>query len=203
MSPRVVAFLIAVFVILCAEAPKYEHLNPNNTKCEEDMAIDGKLRDSPFGKDELRNAIEDALRKVNLYSEGLTVLLMGTAATESEFGLVNKQNNGGPARGIFQMEPVTHDGIWSAYLKFRPDLARAIEAEIPAGMTRLQALEESVPYQAIMAGVLYQWRAKSFPASGDVAGLASTWKRYWNTPKGKGTEAKFVEKFNEYCVAAR
>jgi hypothetical protein len=30
--------------------------------------------------------------------------------------------------------------------------------------------------------------------------LAALWKRYYNTPKGKGPPEKFVEKFKEFCM---
>ena len=46
-----------------------------------------------------------------LYSEAAVELLMGTAASESALGFNLVQVNG-PALGIFQMEPTTHDDVW-------------------------------------------------------------------------------------------
>src|SRR5260221_162978 len=54
-------------------------------------------------------------------------LLLGTALQES--GLTYRvQLGGGPARGLFQMEPNTHDDIWDNFLKYRVPLATAVRA---------------------------------------------------------------------------
>ena len=59
----------------------------------------------------LRNLITSVLKELNLHSDNAVNLLMGTAAQESHLGKYRKQIGGGPALGIFQMEPATFNDI--------------------------------------------------------------------------------------------
>jgi len=36
------------------------------------------------------------------------------------------------------------------------------------------------------------------PDAGDLGGLARYWKRYFNTPKGAGTAAGFIESYRRF-----
>ena len=60
-------------------------------------------------KEHLREMIQFVLMKYDLYSRNAEELLMLTAACESNLGHYFKQLGGGPALGIFQVEPATYD----------------------------------------------------------------------------------------------
>ena len=62
--------------------------------------------------------VKPALEAIGYYSPAAEALIMGTAAQESHLKYV-KQLGDGPALGLFQMEPATHDDIWANYLRFR------------------------------------------------------------------------------------
>ena len=51
--------------------------------------------------------------------------LLGTARVESD--LRHRRQIGGPALGLFQMEPATHNDIWESYLKYRAQLAERVQ----------------------------------------------------------------------------
>jgi len=125
-----------------------------------------------------------------------TELLLGTALQES--GLTHRvQLGGGPARGLFQMEPNTHDDIWANFLKFRPPLAQKVAKFIDGKTPNSQFLTNNDLYAAAMTRVHYlrmgQFVGKmSIPPTGDIAGMAHYWKEFYNTEQGAGSPAQFV-----------
>ena len=56
-----------------------------------------------------------------------------------------------------------------------------------------QALVVSLDYAAAMTRYHYRRVPQALPRTGDWAGLAAYYKRYYNTPAGKGSEVKFLE----------
>jgi hypothetical protein len=122
-------------------------------------------------------------------------LLLGTALQES--GLIyRRQLHNGPALGLFQMEPATHDDIWVNFLTYHPAIAKILRGLAP-GAPAAGLLETEDAYAAAMCRVHY-WRMgqivgqKPLPAAGDLAGMATYWKRFYNTPAGGGNEAEFI-----------
>lgn len=125
-----------------------------------------------------------------------TELLLGTALQES--GLVHRvQLGGGPARGLFQMEPNTHDDIWQNFLKFRPPLAQKVGAFLGGSSPNSQLLTDNDQYAAAMTRVHYYRMGQivgrtPIPGSGDIPGMAAYWKAFYNTGQGAGAPAQFV-----------
>ena len=67
------------------------------------------------------SVIKPTLEKMGLWSESAESLILGTAIQESRLKY-RKQIGGGPALGLFQMEPFTHDSIRNDYLDYRKEL---------------------------------------------------------------------------------
>ena len=97
------------------------------------------------------------------------------------------------------MEPLTHDDIWNNYLKYHPELGKAIiDLMKPADdENKLLALEQNDRYACAMARAHYARVSKPLPKAGDVDAMAQYWKRYYNTKGGKGDEDKYREKWNK------
>lgn len=123
--------------------------------------------------------------------------LLGTCAQESKMGTFVKQING-PALGIFQMEPATHNDIWENYLKYRPKLAEKIKA---IGSPKNLTLILNPKYATAMARVQYLRVAEAPPAATDIRGMAYYYKKYYNTPLGKATIEQFMENYKRYVTA--
>jgi hypothetical protein len=125
-----------------------------------------------------------------------TELLLGTALQESN--LVHRvQLGGGPARGLFQMEPNTHDDIWANFLKFRPALAEKIGPFLDGAAPNSQLLTNNDKYAAAMARIQYHRMGRvvgkaAIPERGDIPGMADYWKKFYNTERGAGSRAQFV-----------
>ena len=58
-----------------------------------------------------------ALQVVELYQPESVELVLGTCIQESHLQYL-KQLGGGPALGVIQMEPATHEDIWDNWLLF-------------------------------------------------------------------------------------
>ena len=65
--------------------------------------------------------IRPALEKLSLWSLSAEELVLGTAIVESGLTYL-KQHGDGPALGLWQVEPATHDDLYTNFLNFRPEL---------------------------------------------------------------------------------
>lgn len=139
--------------------------------------------------------IVPALKSVALHSEAAVELLLGTALQESRLQYL-KQLGTGPALGLFQMEPATHDDIWTNYLAYRPELAARV-ARL-AHVRNAGALATDLLYAAAMCRVFYRRIKDPLPAAGDVPGQAAYWKEHYNTYLGAGTEDEYIENWNAH-----
>jgi hypothetical protein len=129
-----------------------------------------------------------------LGGEAAVQLLLATAVHESG-GLVHRrQLSGGPALGLYQMEPATHDDIWMNFLSSREDLDSAMRSMFtPAeGVLEASLMEIDDGYATAMARVHYLRARAVLPPAGDLDKIAAYWKRNYNTPAGRGTPEAFI-----------
>jgi len=136
--------------------------------------------------------VRPVLRELDAYSEHAEMLLLGTAAQESSFELIH-QVGGGPAMGLWQMEPATHSDIVNKYLKYRPELAaKVFRASGCAGLD-CNNLIKNLSYACAMARVHYLRVKEPLPV--DLEGQAAYYKQHYNTPGGKGTAKQYIQNF--------
>lgn len=151
-----------------------------------------------FNKDQFKIMIVDVLAEFECYSYDAVNLLLGTAAQESAFGTYLFQLGGGPACGVFQMEPATERDIWLNFLNYRDILTKRIDKICHVNGPSAFALRTNLAYQIIMTRCHYL-RVKA-PIPGDLLGYAKYWKNHYNTIKGKGTEEEFVHNYKKYVL---
>lgn len=142
--------------------------------------------------------VRPTITALGLWSPAAENILMGTAAHESGGWTFTRQHPAGPARGFFQMEPDTLDDLFASVVRHRPHIRDKLLA-IQAPSPQPDRLVFDAAYACAMARVQY-WRfPEKLPGADDLDGLAAYWKRYWNTPGGKGTPEQFVEAYQEHC----
>ncbi len=138
--------------------------------------------------------IVPALDQMGLNQPGASFLLLGTALVESDLRYLRQQSDG-PALGVFQMEPDTHDDLWLWLLEYTRDreLAPAISrlaAQWPPGAMQMVG---NLTYATVMARCLYRRRPEPLPfPSNDLPALALYWKKHYNTFQSEQTQA-YVE----------
>jgi hypothetical protein len=140
-----------------------------------------------------------------MWSESAENLLLGTAAQESLMGTYLVQLGGGPALGIYQMEPATEKDCWDNFILHRNEL-RLIMNDISTNTTNGELFESELTwnlvYATAMARIKYYRDPEPLPAADDIPGLAAYWKRVFNTNLGKGTEAEFIDNYHTYVTQA-
>ena len=128
-------------------------------------------------------------------------LLLGTALAES--GLMHlKQLGGGPALGFYQMEPATYRDIFINYItrkKYLQDIVGEL-GPMPS-WTQLHNGENFMitdfNFATIMARIHY-WRvSEPLPEDESPIELATYYKKYYNTSKGKADIEKSIPHFEK------
>ena len=132
-------------------------------------------------------------------SEAAENLLVGTALQESDLTYL-KQIGGGPALSIMQVEPATHDDVWTNYLAYRNDLAKVVKTLAAGSQGTSDQLPWNMGYAVAIARLVF-WRVPdALPAADDIEGLGAFWKAHYNTAGGAGTAAEWVQKYNQYAT---
>ncbi|WP_051340940.1 hypothetical protein [Azospirillum halopraeferens] len=119
-------------------------------------------------------------------------LVLGTAAVESRLRAL-RQIGGGPALGLWQMEPATHEDIWANFLRYRAKLGERIlmlRGECPP---KERQLVTNLAYGAAMCRAHYYRRPEPLPAAGDVLAQGFYWKAHYNTHLGAGKPGDYVD----------
>lgn len=132
-----------------------------------------------------------SLNQLSLYSTPAAKLIMGTVMQESRFRYLVQLGNG-PALGLAQMEPRTHDDIWDNYLKYREGLADPILRHLGSRTAQPDArrMVWDLKYSAMMCRIHYRRVPSKLPT--DPPGFAAYWKQHYNTRHGAGTVHEFL-----------
>ena len=146
-----------------------------------------------FNVDQLREyVIRPALDGLGKWSPQAENLLLLTAAAESSLGTYVRQRGRGPALGIYQMEPSTHDDIWENWLRYKPDMADRIldTCGISRDECRAERLVWDLRYATCMTRCHYLRVRHTIPGPQNWPALAEYWKDHYNTRLGAGTPEK-------------
>ncbi|MBF0439776.1 MAG: hypothetical protein HQL93_11725 [Magnetococcales bacterium] len=142
------------------------------------------------------NVIRPALELLHMESPTAEALMLGTAAQESRMGQYLRQVGGGPALGVFQMEPATYQDIWRNFIETHPEILQLLATRWPVKPPPEQMVTDLL-LAAVMCRLHYRRVKAALPQADDLAGLANYWKRYYNTPKGAGTESEFIRNWQQ------
>ncbi len=148
----------------------------------------------------LEYIVRPTLIELGMHSLAAERLVMGTITQESN-AMYIKQMANGPALGLAQMEPATHDDIWKNFLKYKPSIAQSITRLASLGSIQSTGIPDSkelisnISYAVAMCRAHYYRRPEPLPNADDIEALGKYWKQHYNTHKGKGTASEFVERF--------
>ena len=153
-------------------------------------------------KEQLAQTIEAVQERLSIVPKGSAdhvALLMETSAVESSRGYIVRQV-GGPARGIFQMEPTT-ERCMRSWLK---DNFPRVHDEVMAFYDKKKSPDwnrtHNVPYNVAMS-TAYYWRRMGDSLAENITTLedrAKVWKTHYNTYLGKGSIAGYIRKAEKY-----
>jgi hypothetical protein len=144
--------------------------------------------------------IAPTLIYLQLHSTVAEKLLLGTALAESSVnGQTYLKQIQGPALGIYQIEPATHDDLWKNFLAFHHPLELRVRGLlVQAGLAEKEPqLIWNLAYATAIARLVY-YRKKAVLPPDDLQAIAQYWKRHYNTRLGAGTVAGFINKAGFY-----
>lgn len=141
--------------------------------------------------------IRPALDAVGLWSDAAGQLLLGTALQES--GLCHRrQIGGGPALGLFQIEPATYQDQYDNYLRYpgHTDLLRKVL--LVAERTEWPEPEWLVchdRFSAVIARIKYLRDNQPLPSVNDIPAMATMYVRVYNAG-GAATTQQFIDNWH-------
>lgn len=145
--------------------------------------------------------VRPTLKQLGAHTRAAEQLVMGTIYQESR-AIYLKQLGKGPALGIIQMEPATHNDIWENYLRYKPDFSERVVALATTHnqQSGLIAVNENdlignLAYAVAMCRAHYRRVREALPLADDIHALGVYWKKYYNTYKGAGSVDEFVKNF--------
>jgi hypothetical protein len=142
----------------------------------------------------LKYVIRPVLKDLDLWSVEAEQLVLGTACQESKCGEYLVQLGGGPALGIYQMEPATHDDIWKNFLNYKVDLIDRLAAFYINGISK--ELIGNLYYATAMCRIHYLRVPEKIPVG--LHPQAAYWKKYYNTPLGAGTVNEYINSWERF-----
>ena len=140
-----------------------------------------------------------------LNNEVGVVLMMGTAAQETDLGYYLKQHPIGPGKGPWSVEDTTHEDVWR-YLS-RPSNKGLREAVLSFARDKTlnphpphDELIDNLAYSCAIARVKYWMVPAKLPASVDLHAIGAYWDKYYNANARYGTVDEFVASYREFVL---
>lgn len=140
--------------------------------------------------------VRPALQEIGLWSEVAELLVLGTAAVESQFRWL-KQKGTGPALGLYQMEPKTHSWLIFSFIPHHFEYGSLVEGLTYSHFDN-QRLIYDLKYATQMCRIKYYSSPLPLPTSVDPMELGKYWKKIYNTEQGEGTVERFVKYYLHY-----
>jgi len=149
---------------------------------------------------QIRKLVKDTLERMGMWSAEAEELVFLTGMVESGYDYIY-QIGSGIARSFWQVESATAKDCIDNYLSYRKKkLNKVSEVMHIESDTLLSMSDEDLKHLLwgnIVAGIVFcrikYWRVpKKIPM--DLDGMASYWKKYYNTEGGAGTVSHFLEK---------
>ena len=164
---------------------------------EQGLLVDKQETTQVMHKQQFRTlVIEPVLKEMGMYSEEAVRLLLMIMAHESRQGYYIKQTVG-PAVGVYQMEPATHDDIRQFLM--RKLLIDKVDYYRMRGayLTAAQEMAGNMYYATAMARAFFLRFPEALPKGSD-AELAAYAKKRWNTSAGKATADDYLKAYQAW-----
>ncbi len=143
--------------------------------------------------------VRPALHDLGMYSDDAVALLVFTCAAESNGGTYLKQIRG-PALGIYQMEPETHNDIWQNYIiRSNKTLLTVMINNFGCGrQPDEERLIYDLRYATALARIHYARIPTRLPNAEDTAGIWRYYKQHYNTMDGKADPKRAMTAYQAF-----
>jgi hypothetical protein len=159
-----------------------------------------------FDRHQFKEFIEVILKDNDLYSAEAVDLLMLTAAVETNLGTYLRQvGKGGKGLGVYQCEMDTHTDLYEHYLDYKTNNRKIALRYYISALSPESNLQYNLPYMTIIARLHYYRFSEAIPKRSDYSedfeyftGLATYYKKYYNSTLGKSTIKGTLNKYYKH-----
>lgn len=145
--------------------------------------------------------VKSSLNDLLLYSKDAEELMIFTCAVESLGGTYIRQVKG-PALGIYQMEPTTHNDIWQNYIYGSGPLTLRLFSNFDISrMPSESRMIYDLRYATAMARIHYVRVKDSLPPCHDVNAIWEYYKKYYNTVQGTAEKEESIKKYHDFVLS--
>jgi hypothetical protein len=148
-------------------------------------------------EDFMEYVIIPVLESLEMDSEAARRLMMGTALVESDLTHL-RQHSRGPALGVYQMEKETYEDIMHRYFVGPGQNEESRLRRTVMGNYSLMRMVYDLQYATALARIRYWMETEPLPDADNIHGLASYWKKHYNTVQGDGKVYVFENKLRKY-----
>ena len=144
--------------------------------------------------------VKPVLTELQQYSLNAEELLVFTCAAESDGGTYLKQK-GGPALGIYQCEPATHNDIWRNYIVNRHQIVSILGMNF--GVTQIPQPERMITdlrYATAICRIHYLRVKGALPDCKDVDAIWDYYKIHYNTVQGKASKSNAIKAYERFIA---
>ena len=142
--------------------------------------------------------VKSSLTDLLVYSQDAEELLIFTCAVESLGGTYIHQVNG-PALGIYQMEPRTHNDIWQNFILTDNKLGLRLFNNFDVNRMPSEArLIYDLRYATAITRLFYLRIREPLPSANDVNAIWDYYKKYYNTVQGKAVKDESIKKYHDF-----
>jgi hypothetical protein len=146
-----------------------------------------------------RLVVTPTLDMLGMYSKSVEELLVFTCATESKGGTYIKQIQG-PALGVYQMEPATHQDVWGNYIKRQSGLMTKVAVRFNINtVPEPNRMIYDMLYSTMMARLMYRRFSEPLPNHSDIDAIWEYYKKYWNTELGAATKKESIDAYKKFA----
>jgi hypothetical protein len=142
--------------------------------------------------------VRPALVSIGMHSAAAEALVFCTAIQESRLKWL-RQHAGGPALGLFQIEPATFQDIYGRYLERKPAIMERLRA-LETGEPLTRQLISNLSFATAICRLRYWMDRHPLPAIDDADGMGAYWKRVYNTDLGAGRPQEFAALYREHVL---
>lgn len=147
------------------------------------------------------DVVRPTITHMGYWSAGSEELLMMVSAHESQGFMKRRQDGGGPAKGLCQMEPVAFDDLTLRYFPVRPNIRASVMCVLPPGtQMSFDLLESDDRFAFAMARAHFLKVPEPIPPHDDLEALSFYAKKYWNSMAGKATPVKYLADYRRYVL---
>lgn len=144
--------------------------------------------------------IKSTLNDLLLYSENAEELMVFTCAAES-LGGTYLQQVGGPALGIYQMQPETFNDIWQNYLQKNNRLLMMLLSNFHITFTPSEdRLIYDLRLATAMTRIFYARIREPLPSAEDTNAIWDYYKKYYNTENGAAEKDASISKYRDFIL---